>query len=135
MEALSDALRFELAPWNIQVSLIEPGGVQTPIWKKSEASALAAMEAAGDRITPLYGTQLAALQEGAAKVANMAIPVSRVADVVEHALTARRPKTRYLVGFDARVQAWVRAWLPDRWRDTAVRIAMKIPAKPSGKQG
>ena len=135
MEALSDALRFELAPWNIQVSLIEPGGVQTPIWKKSEASALAAMEAAGDRIAPLYGAQLAALQDGAAKVAKMAIPVSRVADVVEHALTARRPQTRYLVGFDARVQACVRAWLPDRWRDAAVRIAMKIPAKPGGKRG
>lgn len=126
MEAMSDALRFELAPWGVQVSLIEPGAIQTPIWKKSEAAALAALESHGE-INALYGPQLTALQERVGLAVRMAIPASKVADAVEHALTARRPKTRYLVGFDARVQAWARRWVPDRMRDGLVRIAMKMP--------
>jgi NAD(P)-dependent dehydrogenase (short-subunit alcohol dehydrogenase family) len=125
MEAVSDALRFELAPWGIQVSLIEPGAFNTPIWKKSEGAALTMMDPA--RAEALYGAQLKALKKGVGRVAAMAGPVEKVAAVVEHALTASRPRTRYLVGFDARVQALMRGWAPDRWRDFVIRKAMGIP--------
>ena len=130
MEALSDAFRFELAPWGIQVSLVEPGAIQTPIWKKSEATALASMESGGDALESLYGPQLEALQKGVERIVRVALPATKVADAVEHALPARRPKTRYLVGFDARVQAWIRRWLPDRLRDTVLRKAMGMPKSP-----
>lgn len=131
MEALSDALRFELAPFGIEVSLVEPGAIQTPIWKKSEEAALAALDSR-DAIDALYGPQLAALQSRVADAVRLAIPASKVADVVEHALTARRPKTRYLVGFDAHLQAWARRWAPDRLRDRLIRLAMKMPKNAPG---
>jgi hypothetical protein len=73
---------------------------------------------------------MAALRKAAAGSARRAIPADRVADVVVHALTARRPRTRYLVGLDARVQVLLRL-LPDRLRDRLVARFMGLPERPT----
>jgi NAD(P)-dependent dehydrogenase (short-subunit alcohol dehydrogenase family) len=105
LEALSDSLRQELAPWGLHVAVVEPGTIATPIWAKSVA---AADDPAG-ALPPLayerYGPALAALRAWAARSAASGAPPETVAAAVAHALTARRPKTRYLVGRDARVVA------------------------------
>ena len=65
----------------------------------------------------LYPSVLRALLERPAKTPRHAIPAERVARVVERALTRRRPRTRYLVGADARLAAFVDTILPDRLVD------------------
>jgi NAD(P)-dependent dehydrogenase (short-subunit alcohol dehydrogenase family) len=118
-EAITDVLRMELHPWGISVSLIEAGAVSTPIWEKSLREA----DDLRGRVAPeryaLYESLMAKVREEAAEAARTALPVEAVVKAVEHAMTARKPKTRYLVGKDA----WF--WLllnllPDRWRDRLI---------------
>jgi short-subunit dehydrogenase len=128
MEAISDSLRQELRPWGIHVSLIEPGSIATEIWEKGQSDADDYEKNAPEEALQLYGRQFAALREAARKFADAGIPADRVARVVEHALTSSRPRTRYVVGFDASVQSFVRR-LPDRLRDRLVAQQLKLPTK------
>jgi NAD(P)-dependent dehydrogenase (short-subunit alcohol dehydrogenase family) len=129
LEALTDALRVELAPWGIEVAVIEPGAIATPIWAKSEALAERNLAAAGPGAGALYGAAMAAMRRVVGDAARRAAPADRVADAVAHALTARRPRTRYLVGADARLQAALARLLPDRLRDRLTARFMGLPRK------
>lgn len=119
LEALTDSLRAELKPWGIEVSLVEPGAIATPIWEKSIGEAERALAAMPREVNELYGKLIESAFKGARAAARRAIPAERVADAVAHALTARKPKTRYLVGTDARVAKWL-SRLPDRLRDRII---------------
>lgn len=113
LEALADALRVEMAPFGVDVVLLEPGLIATPIWKKPQRTvAEYPAEAAA-----LYGERLERLRRAAARrSAAQAASPERVAEAVERALTARRPRARYLVGSDARLRARLQR-LPVRLRD------------------
>jgi NAD(P)-dependent dehydrogenase (short-subunit alcohol dehydrogenase family) len=115
LEALADALRVELAHDGITVSIVEPGTIATAIWKKSQPVA----DSLGPDALERYGKHLTAMRSFAAARAAKAAPVESVARAVEHALMSPRPRTRYLVGRDARIRAAVER-LPDRWRDKVV---------------
>jgi NAD(P)-dependent dehydrogenase (short-subunit alcohol dehydrogenase family) len=115
LEAMADALRVELAPDGIHVSLIRPGTIRTPIWTKPQPLADTLSAEAVQR----YGDRIAAMRKFAAARAAKAAPVESVVEAIEHALTAEKPHTRYLVGRDARIRAAVER-LPDRWRDKVV---------------
>ena len=113
LEAMADALRIELAPWGIQVSLIEPGTIATAIWTKPQRSIEEFPAAAAE----LYGARVEKFRKLATeRAAARAEPASGVSDAVLHALTAAKPKARYLVGADAKRRARVER-LPDRLRD------------------
>ena len=127
LEALTDALRLELAPWNISVSIIEPAAVATPIWEKSAKTAEAILEALPPEAGVLYGELMQAVRERSAQAEKTAIDPLEVARAVEHALTASRPRTRYLVGKDAKIRAAVALLVPDRVRDSLVAKAMRLP--------
>lgn len=127
LEALTDALRLELQPWGITVSLVEPGAVATPIWEKSRVAGQELAKAVPPEGWELYATAIAAVQRAAAQAARGAIPAEVVARAVAHALTAEKPKTRYLVGRDARVRAAFAALLPDRLRDRLVTRLLRLP--------
>jgi NAD(P)-dependent dehydrogenase (short-subunit alcohol dehydrogenase family) len=120
-EAFSDALRRELEPWEIEVAVIEPGAIQTPIWDKSIESSRARVEAMPSIVRELYGRRIEQMTERARRMSEVAVPAERVAEAVHDALTARRPKTRYLVGTDARVAARLAWLLPDRLLDRLLR--------------
>ena len=120
LEALADALRVELSPWGIEVVLIEPGSIATPMWDKAQGEAAGVIERMDAEGRALYGEQVAALQATAVEEAARGIPPERVAEVVATALTARRPRTRYLVGRDAKINARVRRLVPDRVFDRLI---------------
>ena len=127
LEALTDAMRMELQPWGIHVSIVEPGAIESRIWDKARQSA-DEMEAAADpEAKARYGEAVARVREAMAEAAQRAIPARVVAEAVAHALRAARPKTRYLVGLDARFRAVLAAWLPDRVEDWLVRRVLKLP--------
>lgn len=117
IEAVTDSLRQELRPWGMHVAVIEPGSVATPIWDKGRQGADELESALSPQARERYGPALLALGKLTTRLAARGVPPERVAKAVEHALTAPRPRTRYLVGADARVQLGLRAVLPDRIGD------------------
>jgi len=132
LEALTDALRLELAPWGISVSIIEPGAVATPIWEKSAKHAEAMLGAAHPETFALYSEAIEAVKKAAKHAAKHAAAPAEVARAVEHALTAARPRTRYVVGREAKIRAAMALLAPDRVRDSLVAKAMRLPkAAPS----
>jgi NAD(P)-dependent dehydrogenase (short-subunit alcohol dehydrogenase family) len=118
VEAITDALRMELAPWGISVSVIEPGAVATAIWQKT----LRGLDDLSRRAAPdryaLYSGLMARVRKEA-ETPRSAIAAVEVVKAVDHAMTARRPKARYLVGRDARLWLLLNL-LPDRWRDRLI---------------
>jgi NAD(P)-dependent dehydrogenase (short-subunit alcohol dehydrogenase family) len=119
---LSDTLRAELAPSGIQVVLIEPGAIATPIWDRGLAAGLELLAQLSPAARDRYAAQIEETQASAAKSAVSGLPADRVAQVVVTALTAERPRHRYLVGRDAQIAAVV-ARLPYRllYRLTAAK--------------
>lgn len=120
LEAFSDVLRRELAPWKISVSLVQPGSIETPLWDKAIAAARPLMESIDGQKRTRYQQLIEPLARGA--VAPKRTPVSAVSDAVEHALVARRPRTRYAVGSSARWITVLRRLLPDRSLDRLARL-------------
>ncbi len=117
LEALSDGLRLELRPWNILVSVIQPGAIETAIWPTSMQRALDNAKRFSADMQDRYAGLIAAIERHAGRPPERAIPPERVAEVIHRALTARRPRTRYIVGWDARIAAVFSALLPDRLKD------------------
>jgi NAD(P)-dependent dehydrogenase (short-subunit alcohol dehydrogenase family) len=117
LEALTDTLRIELSPWGIQVAAVEPGQIATPIWSSAASRADRMLESMPAEAAELYGRGMAGARASAKNAEASGASPEKVADAVEHALTAKRPKTRYLVGSDAKAIARVVRHLPDRTRD------------------
>jgi NAD(P)-dependent dehydrogenase (short-subunit alcohol dehydrogenase family) len=113
LEALSDALRVELHRWKIDVSVIEPGAIDTPIWNKGGQIASRFIDEAPPEALALYSSAVAAVEGG---LKPHGIPASRVARAIAHALTSRRPRRRYAIGVDGQVVELFRH-LPDCLRD------------------
>jgi NAD(P)-dependent dehydrogenase (short-subunit alcohol dehydrogenase family) len=127
MEAVTDALRMELRPWGIHVSIVKPGNIKTPIWDKAQASISELDETLPPEAHALYEATLAAMRKNIEQLASSGIPPARVAGVVAHALTSRQPKTRYIVGFDAHVQRLIARAVPDRTRDGLILRFLGAP--------
>ncbi len=117
LEAMSDALRMELAPWGISVSLVEPGAVQSRIWQRATMSATHMLSGVPPASRALYDGSLHRMQDVIDRAAKRAIPAAVVARAVAHALLTPRPRARYLVGKDARLRAFMRWILPARAQD------------------
>jgi NAD(P)-dependent dehydrogenase (short-subunit alcohol dehydrogenase family) len=121
LEAIGDSLRRELHGQGVDVILIEPGGVRTPIWRKSGEVADEMVERMPPEAEQLYGELIEGVRRQTAKIAQKTgIEPDEVAQVIGRALTARRPRTRYLVGTDAKIRAPLSKWLPDRLMDRAI---------------
>jgi NAD(P)-dependent dehydrogenase (short-subunit alcohol dehydrogenase family) len=117
LEGMSDALRRELRPSRIEVTVIQPGAVDTPIFRTARRRGRELAESLPPAAADLYPSVLHALRERPGRTPRHAIPADRAARVIERALTGRRPRTRYLVGADARLAALLQAALPDRLLD------------------
>ncbi|MGD1056860.1 MAG: SDR family oxidoreductase [Solirubrobacteraceae bacterium] len=124
LEAFGDALRVELRTSNIQVALVEPGSVATPIWDKAR------VEAESVSIPPElqaeYGKVPAAMSKVLADTARRGVAPELVAETIERALTARRMKSRYVVGRDAKAMLIARRLLPDHVFDMVARRALGV---------
>ena len=116
LEAIADTWRVELYRWGIEVVLVEPGATRTPIWDKSATLTVGIMEGADPERVALYKGLIEVGSGFARKASLEGMPVEEVAGTVLRALTARRPRARYLLG--RRVwQRVVLEKLPVRLRD------------------
>jgi NAD(P)-dependent dehydrogenase (short-subunit alcohol dehydrogenase family) len=116
LEAVNDVLRLELIEWGIDVIAIEPGTIATPIWEKGSSQADDMLASMTPQQRELYGKRGAKMAKLLARQNERGAPPSKVADAVEHALTSKRPRTRYLVG-DARMLLALKTLLPPRLLD------------------
>ncbi len=129
IEAAGDVFRQELAPWGLRVSIVEPGSIDTPIWERGGRSA-DDVGARSPQRESLYGKAIENYRRVIKETAERGIPAEKVARVVEHALSAKRPRSRYLVGLDAKVQARIRPLIPTPVFDRIVAKMMGIEANP-----
>jgi NAD(P)-dependent dehydrogenase (short-subunit alcohol dehydrogenase family) len=125
LEAMTDSLRRELRGTGVRVSAIEPGAIATPIWRKGLAEADAQLGELSEAQGRRYGGLIAAVRREAEANATGALDPAEVATAIVAALTAERPRTRYLVGREARIQAALARWLPDRAFDALLARALR----------
>jgi NAD(P)-dependent dehydrogenase (short-subunit alcohol dehydrogenase family) len=126
IEAVGDVFRQELRPWRISVSIVEPGSIDTPIWERGSRNA-EEIEARGHPDQDaLYGEAIASFRKVVQDLAERGIPPEKVAKAIEHALDARRPRSRYLVGIDAKLQARVKPLVPTPVWDRIVARMMNL---------
>jgi NAD(P)-dependent dehydrogenase (short-subunit alcohol dehydrogenase family) len=124
LESITDVLRMELSRWQIDVSIIEPDSVATPIWGKLMDASVSLGKHLPASVRQLYEQDLRIITKTSAKINKTSMSVDHVVRAIRHALTARRPKTRYPVGFRTHLACWAARNLPDRTRDGFMRRAM-----------
>jgi len=110
-EAIGDVFRQELRPWGLKVAIVEPGSIDTPIWERGQRKG-EEIEANSPRTGLLYGAAIEKFRKVIEDTAERGIPPEKVAKAIAHALEAKRPKARYLVGLDAKVQARLKPLVP-----------------------
>jgi NAD(P)-dependent dehydrogenase (short-subunit alcohol dehydrogenase family) len=119
LEAVSDALRMEVAASGVRVVLIEPGGFLTGIWESNE-QAVARHEASSVRGAYERELQLTRLAEP------LMCDPAVVAKVIGRALDSRRPRARYLVGYDAHALALTQRFTPTPVKDLLTRLSLGL---------
>jgi NAD(P)-dependent dehydrogenase (short-subunit alcohol dehydrogenase family) len=121
LEAIGEALHYELMPEGIRVALIEPGSIDTPIWSKGVATVDRKLQALPDDGRRRYGSMIRRAQAIASQQARRGSAPERVAMKVEHALTSARPRLRYIVGTGAHISAYAEPFMPQVIKGAFVR--------------
>lgn len=129
IEAIGDALRLELKPWRIPVVLVEPGQVDTDIWRNAPETLDAAVDTMTAEHRELYAKHIQGMRKAIPLAQRMASPVDRVARTVEKALTANRPKARYLSGRGAGASKALARTAPAALRDRVVAATSGVPRR------
>ena len=124
LEAFTDCLRQELTAWGMHVSSVEPGAIDTAMWDKARRADWTAE--AKEQELELYGRAYQAFRKFEEQNATGAVPCDAVSQAILHALTASRPRTRYLVGRDARLYVGLARIFPDRVVDWVTRKVMRL---------
>jgi NAD(P)-dependent dehydrogenase (short-subunit alcohol dehydrogenase family) len=131
LEAMSDALRREVTRLGVQVIVVEPGGVATPIWAKGVAQADRLIGAMNASQVERYQELIAAVRKQAGATADAGAHPAEIASVIADSILAPQPRTRYLVGRDARMMARIAWLLPDRVLDALIARRLGLPASSS----
>lgn len=124
-EAIGDVFRQELRPWGLKVAIVEPGSIDTPIWERGQRKG-EEIEAKSPQTSLLYGAAIEKFRKVIEDTAERGIPPEKVAKAISHALESSRPKTRYLVGLDAKVQARLRPLIPTPLFDRLVARQLNL---------
>jgi NAD(P)-dependent dehydrogenase (short-subunit alcohol dehydrogenase family) len=124
LEALSDCLRMEVAPFGIDVVVIEPGGIRTE-WSGIAADKVRAVSGSGP-YAPQGNAVASSLTSESTR--RRSSPPELIGTTITKAVTTRHPKTRYAVGYGAKPMIFLHGLLPDRTFDTFIRWATSVPA-------
>lgn len=114
MEAITSTLRLELQSSGVNVVLIEPGVVGTPLWRKVASAEQRLLQLLPDSGARTYGAALSQRADKLRQFEQRGSSADAVCRAVLHALTARMPKLRYIVGTDARIRTAIAAVLPEK---------------------
>jgi short-subunit dehydrogenase len=117
LEAVSDSLRRELAPFGVQVVVVEPGAVRTEMLGRAIATAQELASTMTPEQRQRYGGLVEAVNKQAESSTRSGVTADAAAKVIAKAVTARKPRTRYTVGRDAALISRLARFLPDRILD------------------
>jgi NAD(P)-dependent dehydrogenase (short-subunit alcohol dehydrogenase family) len=129
IEALADAWRLELRPWGVKVVLVEPSATDTDLWRDADGAIEEVMAGMSEEQRQLYEAHLRGARKAIPRMQRLARPVEPVAAAIERALTAARPRARYVVGADARAQLALHALTPTPVEDVFLGLATGTPRK------
>ena len=107
------------------MSIVEPGAIATPIWTRGGATADALFATMPPEAHERYGTLVATMRAQAARQPEEGLPPETAANVIATALTATRPRARYLIGRDAKIAARLARVLPARAIDALIALATR----------
>lgn len=127
LEAAADALRMELRPWGIGVAIVEPAQTDTDMWRTADDMVNEAEATLTTDQRDLYGRHIAGMKKMIPLSQKMAVPTEKVSAVVEEALTARRPRARYVVGVGPKLQVALMTNMPAWARD---RVLRRVAGQP-----
>lgn len=127
LEACADAMRMELRPWGIGVSIVEPAQTDTDLWRHADAMVQQSEAALSSEHRELYGKHISGWRKSIPMSQKLAVPAVRVAESVERALTDKRPRARYVVGLIPRAQLALLGVLPTRAKDQVLRRTVRQP--------
>lgn len=130
LEGLADALRMELAPWGVRVVLVEPAQTDTDLWRRAEDDLETEVARLASHHRELYAGHIEGFRKTIPRSQRMAAPVETVAATIERALSARRPRARYIVGASARMQAVMARLTPTPLLDVVLRAGTGVPRRP-----
>jgi NAD(P)-dependent dehydrogenase (short-subunit alcohol dehydrogenase family) len=130
LEGLADALRMELAPWGIKVVLVEPAQTDTDMWREADSALESTVGTLSAEHRKLYAKHIEGFRRSIPRSRRMASPADTVAAAIERALTASRPRARYVVGAGPRVQGILAQLTPTAARDALLRTATGVPRRP-----
>ncbi|MCC8930040.1 MULTISPECIES: SDR family NAD(P)-dependent oxidoreductase [Nocardiaceae] len=133
LEAVSDALRREVAPHGIQVVVVEPGGVKTEMTGHGIERARAFVEEMSLEQRQHYGALMQAIMNQATAFTETGVSSDAAAVIIAKAVTTRKPKTRYTIGRDAAMLTRLARILPDRTLDrvAAANLRPHFPTEPA----
>lgn len=123
LEAFSDGLRRELAPWKLPVISVQAGSIATPIWENSLARAERTRSKLPRQAESLYGPMMRRGERRARESAARGLPPRQAAALVERILNAPRPRPRYVIGKGTGLALFAARLLPDSWLDWIIRRA------------
>lgn len=130
LEALADCLRMEVRPWGVRVVLVEPAQTDTALWQDAEAALDETVAGLAPEHRDLYRGHIEGWRRSIPASQRLASPAEDVAAEIERALTARRPRARYVVGRGPKAQlAFARA-TPTPLRDALLRRVGGVPRRP-----
>jgi NAD(P)-dependent dehydrogenase (short-subunit alcohol dehydrogenase family) len=130
LEAVADSLRMELAPWGIRVALVEPAQTDTDLWRRADDQLESTVALLSAEHRNLYAKHIEGYRKSIPRSQRMARPAETVAETIERALTARRPRARYVVGTPARIQAVLARMTPTPVLDVMLRAGTGVPRRP-----
>ena len=125
LEAVSDSLRREVAPFGVQVVVVEPGAVRTEMLGRAIATAQELVSAMTPEQSQRYGGLVQAVNRQAVSSTRSGLTADAAAKVIATAITARKPRTRYTVGRDAALLTRLARILPDRMLDRLFAAALR----------
>src|SRR6478735_5922523 len=136
LEAVSDSLRREMAPFGVGVIVVEPGAVRTEMPGRAIATTHELASAMTAEQNRRYGPLLQAIaaQTAAHTKSGSGLPAEAVAKVIAEAVTTRRPRTRYAVGRDAALITRLARLLPDRTLDRVIAAGLRSHFPSAGSR-
>jgi NAD(P)-dependent dehydrogenase (short-subunit alcohol dehydrogenase family) len=134
-EAVSDSMRMEFSPFGVHVSAIAPGGISTPMLGGSSDQLNRVADGLPKSLQPLYADALRAFAKTVASAQRLSTSPAKASLTILRAVTAPRPRTRYLIGMDAKLSAFLKRNLPDRWMDAITFRLVGLPRRVKHQEG
>jgi NAD(P)-dependent dehydrogenase (short-subunit alcohol dehydrogenase family) len=129
LEAVSDSMRIEFSPFGVHVSAIAPASISTPMLKRASEKLNRIADALPKSLQPFYADALRAFAKTTVTADRFSISPAKASLTILRAVTAPRPRARYLIGMAAKLSAFLKHHLPDRWMDAIIFRMFGLPRR------